>query len=54
MAKCAKVAYGNKQKAHHAMRAIMQAGKPMRAYKCPNCYKYHLTSKLDDHYARLR
>lgn len=43
---CGKVKYSSKQKAHHAIETIERAGKLMRAYECPHCHKWHLTSDL--------
>ena len=28
-----------------ALRASRKTGKPMRAYPCPHCHKFHLTSR---------
>ncbi len=44
--KCTKAPYPSRKEAHHHMRRIMQKGKQMRAYVCPDCYKYQLTSDV--------
>lgn len=46
MKPCTKIKYSSRKKAHFAMRSIMKAGKAMRAYLCPQCKQYHLTSDL--------
>lgn len=44
--KCSKVSF-SKGKAHTAQKTIQIKGKQMRSYKCPECFKYHLTSDLN-------
>ena len=50
---CVKVAYNTRNKAHIALRHILSKGKRLRIYKCPHCYKYHLTSQVN-YYPELR
>lgn len=50
MNKCAfggKVAYASEQVAKHARNAIGRQSHNMRVYRCPNCYRWHLTNRLD-------
>ena len=44
---CGKTTFNSRTDAHWAMKKIMQSGKKLRVYKCPNCFKYHLTSDVN-------
>ncbi len=50
---CTKVGYSSKTDANWALKRISNIGKRMRSYKCPKCFKYHLTSDVNGTKFRL-
>jgi hypothetical protein len=45
-----KTKYGSKGQALSAtLNRAIKGGKPLRAYKCPDCNTWHMTSKVPQH-----
>ena len=41
---CSKTAYGRRVAHHEAQRLRRETGEPFRAYACPECGRWHLTT----------
>ena len=50
---CGKTTYNSRTDAHWAMKKIMAVGKRLRVYKCDKCFRWHLTSYVNDKYKQI-